>query len=263
MRPPFADPSPENTPSDGDRQPSVPDHVSRSVRQNVREIMRQPSTPWITFDRGSKIDLASAARRSFFPLSERPPAPVVEPSNVVVATDVGVDPTTTTEALAIDPAALALAEESLPVSRASGWKVAAALTLGLAALAGGRALLASPTPTAPVAAAAARPADPAPIDLGAAAPAPVSESPAVAEEPADKPAPAKAESADKPEARWGRLTIRGAARHHRVYMDGKLMLGSGARSFTVKCGEHKIAVGKKAEPQDLEVPCNGELVLSK
>jgi hypothetical protein len=46
-------------------------------------------------------------------------------------------------------------------------------------------------------------------------------------------------------------------------MDGKRMLGRGARSFTVMCGPHTIAVGNRADAHEVLVPCNAELVVGK
>ena len=65
--------------------------------------------------------------------------------------------------------------------------------------------------------------------------------------------------------KFGRLTVAGDARGRDVYMDGKRMLGRGARSFTVMCGVHAIAVGNKADAEDMDIPCTGtaELVIGK
>ena len=62
---------------------------------------------------------------------------------------------------------------------------------------------------------------------------------------------------------WAKLTIRGPAKGHRVYLDGKLLLGQGQRSFTIRCGEHTVAVGNKTDAKDDDVPCNAEYVVSK
>ena len=78
------------------------------------------------------------------------------------------------------------------------------------------------------------------------------------------PAAAPEESAAKAAAkRFGRLSIAGDARSRDVFLDGKRLLGRGARSFTVMCGAHSIAVGTRSDAHDLDVPCNAELVLSK
>jgi hypothetical protein len=261
MRAPASDKPAEITVSERGRQPSVPDHVSRSVRRNVKEMMRQPSTPWIVFDRRSKLELGLAdtelgAPAPMFPAGQA--APAHEPSSVVVAADVGVDASSTTEALALDADAL---DAALPVSRGNGWKVAAALALGLAALGVAKAAITTPTADASVPVAsvanASRAPEPARLDLASIPPADLASS-----EPAAPPATAKPEAAAK-ESRYGRLSIRGAARHHRVYIDGKLLLGAGKRSFNMVCGAHTIAVGSKGTPRDVEIPCNGELVVSK
>lgn len=262
MRAPASPKPAEITVSERGRQPSVPDHVSRTVRRNVKELMRQPSTPWIVFDRRSKLELGLADTDFASPAPMFPAgvaAPPHEPSSVVVATDVGVDASSTTEALALDAADLDVS--ALPVSRGAGWKVAAALALGLAALGVAKAAITAPTADAAAASAAvanaSRAPEPARLDLAS---IPTAE--ATSSEPAAPPATAKPEPASK-ESRYGRLSIRGAARHHRVYIDGKLLLGAGKRSFNMVCGAHTIAVGSKGTPRDVEIPCNGELVISK
>jgi hypothetical protein len=63
--------------------------------------------------------------------------------------------------------------------------------------------------------------------------------------------------------KYGRLTIAGDARSKDVFMDGKRMLGRGARSFSVMCGPHTIAVSVRSEAQDVDIPCNAELVVGK
>lgn len=61
----------------------------------------------------------------------------------------------------------------------------------------------------------------------------------------------------------GKLTIKGDAKTKNVWLDGKRMLGAGQRSFLVGCGMHTIAVADKADMKDIEIPCNGELTVSK
>jgi hypothetical protein len=65
--------------------------------------------------------------------------------------------------------------------------------------------------------------------------------------------------------RFGRVSITGEARSRDVFMDGKRLLGHGARSFTVFCGPHTIGVGKRSDVREVEIPCTGtaELVVSK
>ncbi|MBX3203234.1 MAG: hypothetical protein KF894_34235, partial [Labilithrix sp.] len=67
----------------------------------------------------------------------------------------------------------------------------------------------------------------------------------------------------EPKTRFGKLTIKADAKRKNVWFDGKRMLGSGQRSFTVFCGMHTIAVADKTDARDVEVPCNGEYVVSK
>ena len=63
--------------------------------------------------------------------------------------------------------------------------------------------------------------------------------------------------------KYGRLSISGDARAKDVFIDGKRMLGRGARSFTVICGPHTIAVGNRADAHDVDIPCGAELVVGK
>jgi hypothetical protein len=64
-------------------------------------------------------------------------------------------------------------------------------------------------------------------------------------------------------SKYGRLTIAGDARAKDVFMDGKRMLGRGARSFSVMCGAHTIAVNVRSDAHQVEIPCNAELVVGK
>jgi hypothetical protein len=63
--------------------------------------------------------------------------------------------------------------------------------------------------------------------------------------------------------KYGRLTIAGDARAKDVFMDGKRMLGHGARTFSVMCGAHTIAVSVRSDAHEVEIPCNAELVVGK
>jgi hypothetical protein len=80
----------------------------------------------------------------------------------------------------------------------------------------------------------------------------------------ETPAPSVAKAAPpKAPTGLGRLVIAGEAKSRAVYMDGKLMLGSGARSFNVRCGPHTLAVGNKADAREIEIPCNGETKITR
>jgi hypothetical protein len=76
-------------------------------------------------------------------------------------------------------------------------------------------------------------------------------------------APVVGAEATDPKKRWGKLTIKADGKTHNVWFDGKRMLGSGTRSFLVFCGMHTIAVNDKIDSKDVEIPCNGEYVVSK
>jgi hypothetical protein len=55
-----------------------------------------------------------------------------------------------------------------------------------------------------------------------------------------------------------RLQRRGAAGH--VWIDGKKMTSTSA---LVGCGVHQIKVGARARPRPVDIPCGGEIVISK
>ena len=80
------------------------------------------------------------------------------------------------------------------------------------------------------------------------------------------PAAAREEASVKTSARkYGRLTVAGDARGRDMFFDGKRMLGRGARSFTVMCGTHTVAVGTRTDTRAVDIPCTGvaELVVEK
>ena len=121
---------------------------------------------------------------------------------------------------------------------------------------------------------AAVPAEIPPPDLDVKAPV-IAPQPAVAPAVVAAPAPAPApvaltvvaprnEASTKSGAnKYGRLTIAGDARAKDVFMDGKRMLGHGARSFSVMCGTHTISVSVRNDAHEVEIPCNAELVVGK
>jgi hypothetical protein len=78
--------------------------------------------------------------------------------------------------------------------------------------------------------------------------------------PTSEPSPSKAPSAFRG---YGKLVVKGAATYTRVYYDGKLLLGQGPRSFRVFCGPHTVALGEREAVREVEVPCNGQLVVAK
>jgi hypothetical protein len=253
----------------GARQPSYPDRAR--IDSDVRYLLRPPSTPWITFDKDEpQIGALLASARSsvsseagFFPeapVAAEPAVPPVEPSNVVVSTDITDAPSGAAPIAAsadLDETHDALA---VPVASPRRLVTAVACTVGLALAIAGSAWSLGGRPATAAAAASAPPGSHAETSSAAAEPA----SPRL-DLPAPPPTSEPAEVAPpKPEKKgFGRLSVRGAAKHNRVYLDGKLLLGQGQRTFMVFCGDHTIAVGNKAAARDVDVPCNGELVVSK
>ncbi|MBX3227309.1 MAG: hypothetical protein KIT84_34765 [Labilithrix sp.] len=260
--------------------------------------MRPASTPWIVFDRDSAVDAApisfaaKAAMRAGVAfmsnpdLNDAPTAPAVpaamaqlalpassaaarlaetnamfpasvpaqrtndvEPSSLIVARDVLEEPS---------------AEPQLFVTpKRGGLKLAIAAAAFMGIAAGGTAAFVHSTDApAPASAQAATPE----VEQVVVAPAPA-ETQAAPAEPAPAPAVAPTEivgeHATDPKKRWGTLTIKPDAKTKTVWFDGKRMLGAGKRSFMVYCGMHTIAVNDKTDQKDMEVPCNGELVIGK
>jgi len=253
---------------------SIPDR--RRIDSDVRAFLREPSTPWIVFDREGRPPSQLAAlevlpvalssvipEHGFFPATAmidaaQASAARPEPSSLAVASD-----------LEDDMMAAGLASSAVPMgrlrSRVLGAAAATVAIVGLFAF--GAAALSATSPDlrsarsfaqgSPVAADLAPPD----LDVKAAPPVVAPAAPTVA---VAAPAPASEESAAKAAAkRFGRLSIAGDARSRDVFLDGKRLLGRGARSFTVMCGTHSIAVGTRTDAHDVDVPCNAELVLSK
>lgn len=312
------------------RDPSYPDRAR--IDSDVRAFLRPVSTPWIVFDRDSRIDdfaksalrvgavFASApsfrpelveaaeelsaeapvaeapvaapaapapavveapsARPAMFPPTVGAPESVVEPSNLIVASDVmpdsssaialGAERAPFESAASLAPSFIAPRGRLAAIAAACAGVVAAASIAALVLAGGARGGdAAAETPAnAPTAAAAAARVETAPAPEEAAAPGveaavtPEEAAPAAsAAEPAKAPAAAKAPI--DPKKRFGKLTIKADAKRKNVWFDGKRMLGSGQRSFLVFCGMHTIAVADKTETRDVEVPCNGEYVVSK
>lgn len=255
------------------RDPSYPDRAR--IDSDVRAFLRPASSPWIVFDRDSKVDdFAKSALRvgavfasspalrqpsavklpqptiieaPMFPVDEAP-APVVEPSTVVLAADVMPETARTRSVFSI-PDGLVRKRPSLGIVAA-----AVGVVLGVSALVAFR-----PSSPAPAAAAAA------PTPAVVAPPAPVVEpAPVVVETapPVEVTKPAVTEAEPKKKV-LGKLTIKADPRTKNVWMDGKRMLGSGHRTFLVACGMHVIAVNDKTDAKDVEIPCNGEYAIGK
>ncbi len=58
------------------------------------------------------------------------------------------------------------------------------------------------------------------------------------------------------------LTIPRALARHYIFLDGKRMLGTGARSFPVKCGEHTLAIDDRKAERVINVECGGEYIVT-
>lgn len=237
----------------GARDPSYPDRAR--IDSDVRYLLRPPSTPWITFDKDQKEAILTSSRSSvidapgLFPdapaaMAGVPMAPPVEPSNVVVATDIRPPAESLFDTTHDEP-------HVPPVAHPKRIMAAVGATLGLAAMIITSVLVfgSKSTTSASTTAAAAPTSEIAP--------------PSVAPPPPTPAPPSTATEAKERTAGWAKLTIKGPAKSHRVYLDGKMLLGQGQRSFTIRCGEHSIAVGNKTDAKDVDVPCNAEYVVAK
>lgn len=332
MRLPFEADGPENKPetppsareTQDNRDPSYPDRAR--IDSDVRAFLRPVSSPWIVFDRDSRVegDFAKSALRigaifasspsllpeprdihaamassemkaaetrpqPMFPQAALQEAPVTEPSNVVVAKDVE----------AAELAALASAhdrsdsqddEDQIPPGLVPNRKrplmiagtiagvvgVLSIAALVLISVGGRRHIIERSAPANALVQPPARAAEPSPrlgdppvvpspepaatIEIDPQPPAPVAPVAAKAEARIDE-----GENAKDPKKRFGKLTIKGdAAKAGKlVWFDGKRMIGIGPRNYLVFCGMHTVAVSDKTDTKDVEVPCNGELVISR
>jgi hypothetical protein len=236
----------------GARDPSYPDRAR--IDSDVRYLLRPPSTPWITFDKDQKEEILTSSRSSVIDapglFSNAPAAmmtataPPVEPSNVVVATDIRPPEPSLFDTTHDEP-------HLPPVAHPKRIMVAVGATAGLVAMMIATVLVLGGSKKEETPALAAQ----APSAVAPPSVAP----PAIAPTPA--PPPTTTET--RPKDGWAKLTIKGPAKGHRVYLDGKMLLGQGQRSFTIRCGEHTIAVGNKTDAKDVDVPCNAEYVVSK
>lgn len=277
---------------------SIPDR--RRIDSDVRAFLREPSTPWIVFDREGRPpsqlavgEVLSVPRRTllsdyqfdFFPSTAAAdgapgsvsPQSKVEPSSLAVASDLADDASLAAVDRDACDAETEPGEAALPMfglsRRAVGASAAVVAALSiLAILVSTLALrnsLSEPTTARPKSAAtqpAARsfgavPAEIPPPDLDVKVAAPAVRAPAGPAAPRDESsAPAKVAG---PKKIYGRLSITGEARAKDVFLDGKRLLGRGTRNFTVMCGAHTISVGVRNDPHDVDVPCGAELVVSK
>ncbi len=222
-----------------------------------------------------------------FPVSVSSPESAVEPSNLVVARDVMHD----SSSIALhDDARLGIGSDPFVTPPGLPKRGRVAMIAGACAgvlalvgatvfvLSGGVRSQATASVTAPAVEMAAAPAmaaapspaetleldsiPPPPSTIAEAAPATTPGTPAEAA-PATTPEPARSKIPTDPKKRFGKLTIKSDAKYKNVWFDGKRMLGNGQRSFLVYCGMHTIAVADKTDAKDIEVPCNGEYVVSR
>ena len=265
MRLPTSPEGPEIKPADPktvSRDPSYPDRAR--IDSDVRAFLRPVSSPWIVFDRDSRIDdAAKSALRigaifrttPMFPEPTKPEPVVSEPSTLSVASDIS--PEVPLPLPPRMPSSLTIPPELVRRSRAP--MITAGFVSSVLALAAG-VLLATPshtrkaTATAPVIVVTT-----ARVDAPRVVETPKVEAPK-AEAPVETPA-AKAEAEPKTKL-LGKLTIKADPKVKNVWLDGKRMLGIGSRSFLVKCGMHTVAVNDKADQKDIEIPCNGEYIPS-
>ena len=263
---------------------SLPDR--RRIDSDVRAFLREPSTPWIVFDQEGRPpsqlavgEVLTVPRRTllsdydFFPATRAvddasSSAIKLEPSSLAVASDLQGDESERDA----DLAAGAGLPRSLPFGlsrRVLGASAAAAALMSILAV--GVLALRGSSPDS-VSARSALSAPPGQRSFGGAVPAEIPPPDLAASTPVVTPTPVavaapvalRDEAMSKPASkRWGRLSVAGDARGKDVFMDGKRMLGRGARSFTVMCGTHSIAIGNRADAHEVEVPCNAELVVGK
>ena len=260
---------------------SLPDR--RRIDSDVRAFLREPSTPWIVFDQEGRPpsqlavgEVLTVPRKTllsdydFFPSTRAvddasSSAIKLEPSSLAVASDLEDDERDT------DLAPRAVLSGSQPLGglsrRVLGVSAAAVALMSIFAV--GVFALRGSSPDA-VSARSALSAQPAQRSFGGVVPAEIPPPDLAASTPVATPTAVAAPVAPRDEAmskpaskRWGRLSVAGDARGKDVFMDGKRMLGRGARSFTVMCGTHSIAIGLRADAHAVEVPCNAELVLGK
>lgn len=246
------------------RDPSYVDR--RRLDSDVRAFLRQPSTPWVVFDRDSGVPrelapgtvLSSAASSAapgdgFFPPTA-PTTPTEETSTAAVVSEVA------PEEIAAPPPRGGLRARALAVAIGTGIGVVVFGAIGAAAFAHDDARPPRPPKTA---SASFAPPEPAPPDLDP-RPARATSAPAPVSAPATPSAPPRAAVASvAPKGRFGKLSIAGAARYKQVYLDGKRLLGSGGRSFTVFCGPHMISINSRTDGRDVDIPCNGEFVVAE
>jgi hypothetical protein len=328
------------------RDPSYPDRAR--IDSDVRAFLRPASSPWIVFDRDSRVDdfarsalrvgavfasspsfreevkssvdvsapidtpiaalgpmitektratafaprgaavltpaMSSVLTGGMFPKDVGPTEPAVEPSSLVVASDVNSESAVELddanafagrEKIESDPFAVPglvpNRSRALWMAGACGGVLAIVAVTSLAVARPSHASVAKATRsivTTQTIEKKAEPVQAAQPQPALAAPAPVVEPAAAATEPSTSTSTSSSSSSSSetgkmssdPKKRFGRLTIKADGKTKNVWFDGKRMLGTGTRSFMVFCGMHTVAVNEKADAKDIEVPCNGEFV---
>lgn len=266
------------------------------IDSDVRAFMRPVSTPWITFDRDSRVEgelafATKAAMRAGVAFMSSPDLPPQAPPAQITPRPTAASRLADINAMfpasvpqqkagpnPEEPSSLIVAADvgatperqaslgdDLPIKKNRIGLVGATLAaVGVCSIA---AYIVASLQGAPAPAAAAAEPPKAVETVAAVAPPPAPEkAPVVEAAPPPAPEPVAevvGEKATDPAKRWGTLTIKGAATKKQVWFDGKRMLGSGNRSFMVYCGMHTVAVSEKTAQKDLEVPCNGELTIDK
>jgi len=76
----------------------------------------------------------------------------------------------------------------------------------------------------------------------------------------DTAASAPASAGPTPGPTTGLVRTGSSAHQHRVYVDGKLA-GEGETAILVACGKRTVQIGSHGTPQDVDVPCNGEVTV--
>lgn len=253
---------------------SIPDR--RRIDSDVRVFLREPSTPWIVFDREGRPpsqlavgELLAVGRRSvlslsdanFFPHAASLGADVtitVEPSSVALASDLQAEASSASWNDVTSPSRRS--GKALAHQRALGVTAAAFAMLGAV----GALVFANRGPSAAVPSAkvaASQATTPPAVDVAVGESSSSSPTSLAAREPT----PREVQPAIHTSGKFGRLTISGDARSRDVYFDRKRLLGQGARSFTVFCGPHIIGIGSRADTREIDIPCTGnaEFVVSK
>jgi hypothetical protein len=225
---------------------------------DVRYLLRQPSTPWIVFDQSAKD-----TERSI---------PLELSTSTSTLTSTSTRSSTSTQATLGSPTPpSAFSVEQAPemiLERAprSPWTARFLAGLGVTLLAIGLTMFATRGGPRPAGNAAVIPEPPPPVQLQVTQLQTTQQAPMPSEPTTQLAAPISAAvhvDAAGPTNAPSWLAIRGAAAGERVYLDGKLLLGTGPRAFAVKCGTHSVAVGAKKKAHDVDVPCGAELIVGE